>query len=667
VKRLILVAALTGASAFAQYTGFSVNSIDKSVSPCTDFFQYACGSWNKNNPIPPDQSRWGRFNELQERNLSILKDILETSAANKQRSAVEQKIGDYYASCMDEKAIEAKGTAPLKPELDRIAAMKDKRDLPALAARLGRVGASAFFAISVAPDYKNSKMMIAHASQGAITLPDRDYYLKPDAKSAEIRKKYAEHVTRVFQLLGHSDPAAAANNVIEIETQIAKANMDRVALRNPLNRYHMMPWSEFTALTPSFNFDRYAEGAGVSKVERLNVVNPEFYKSFEGILKSASLTTIKDYLTWRYVNMNAPMLPSAFVKENFEFFGRTLTGAKELRPRWKRCVSAVDSDLGEALGQKFVEMTFGPEAKKRMAVMIQDLGNALQKDINTLDWMTPATKKRALEKLQAIQNKVGHPEKWRDYTKLEIRPNDALGNSQRANTFAIERMLAKLGKAPDPTEWYMSPPTVNAYYSPLENNINFPAGILQPPFFDVKIDDAVNYGGIGAVIGHEITHGFDDQGRRFDAQGNMQDWWTPEDGKEYEKRAACIDEQYSAYSASPEVTDVKLNGKLTLGENVADNGGLRIAYMALLDRLEGKDRKPIDGYTPEQRFFLGFAQVWCQNMTDEAARLRAQTDPHSPGNWRVNGTLSNMPEFWQAFSCKPGDTMHRGEKACRVW
>ena len=659
--------ALTGASAFAQYTGFSVNNIDKSVSPCTDFFEYACGNWNRNNPIPADQSRWGRFNELSERNQTLLKDILETSSAKKQRSAVEQKIGDYYSSCMDEKAIEAKGAAPLKPELDRIAAMKDKTELPAEMARLARVGAGAFFGAGVAPDYKNSKMMIAHAGQGALTLPDRDYYLKTDPKSTDIRNKYQAHVTRMLELLEYPNPQGAAKNVVDLETQIAKANMDRVALRNPLNRYHMMTWKEFTTLAPSFNFDRYAEGVGFPKVERLNVINPEFYKSFESILNSASLATLKDYLTWRYLNLNAPMLPAAFVKENFDFFGRTMTGAKELRPRWKRCVAAVDSDLGEALGEKFVESTFGAEAKKRMALMIDDLENALQKDINTLDWMTPATKKRALEKLHAIQNKVGHPEKWRDYTKLEIRPNDALGNSLRANTFSHEWNLSKLGKAPDPTEWHMSPPTVNAYYSPLENNINFPAGILQPPFFDVKMDDAVNYGGIGAVIGHEITHGFDDQGRRFDAQGNMQDWWTPEDAKEYEKRALCVDEQYATYSASPAVTDVKLNGKLTLGENVADNGGLRIAYMALMDRLEGKEKKKLDGFTPEQRLFLGFAQVWCQNMTDEAARLRAQTDPHSPGNWRVNGTLSNMPEFWQAFSCKPGDAMHRGDKACRVW
>jgi endothelin-converting enzyme/putative endopeptidase len=620
----------------------------------------------KSNPIPSDQSRWGRFNELQERNTTILKDILETSSAKTNRTAVEQKIGDYYATCLDEKAIEQKGTAPLKPYLDQIAGIDSKDALAGTLARLHKVRAGAFFLVGAGPDYKNSKLVIAHVGEGGLSLPDRDYYLNTDSKSVELRDKYAAHVTRMFRLLGHSDDkaAASAKTVLRIETELARPAMDRVARRNPLNRYHPMSGEEFVGLTPSFNWEAYAEGLGAPHTERINVTNPEFYKSLEKTLTSTSLDDIRTYLTWHLLHVAAPTLPRAFVQEDFAFFGQALTGAKELKPRWKRCVEAVDADLPEALGQKYVEVAFGAQAKERMAELIANITKALEKDINTLEWMTPATKERALGKLHAIQNKVGYPEKWISYATLDIRSGDALGNSLRSNAFEYMRRLSQIGKAPDPTEWRMSPPTVNAYYSPLENNINFPAGILQPPFFDVKMDDAVNYGGIGAVIGHEITHGFDDQGRRFDADGNLKDWWTPEDAKEYEKRASCVADQYAQYVA---VADVKLNGKLTLGENVADNGGLRIAYMALQEALQGKPAQKIDGFTPEQRLFLGFAQVWCQNITDEAARLRAQTDPHSPGKYRTNGTVSNMPEFWKAFGCKEGQPMVRGENACRVW
>ena len=498
MKDLCFLLFLSAGSVAAQ-TGFSVAAIDDSVQACTDFYGFACGNWVKNNPIPPEYSRWGRFAELEERNLSALKDILETSAAKKTRSAVEQKIGDYYSSCMDVKGIEAKGTAPLEPWLARIKAVEDKRGLPALIGELHNVRVNVFFRSGGGPDYKNSKMNIAHVVEGGLGLPDRDYYLKTDAKSEEIRAGYLAHVTKMFSLAGYTADraASAAKAVMDIETALAKSTMDRVARRNPLNRYHMLRGGEFAALSPSFNWEAYGRAVKAPHVERLNVSHPEFFKAFEQVFSSTPLDDLKDYLAWHTIHLGAATLPEAFVNEDFAFYGRTLTGAKELKPRWKRCVDFVDADLAEALGQRYVEASFGPDAKKRMAVMIDNLMEALRKDIHALDWMTERTKKRALEKLNAIRNKVGYPEKWLDYSTLEIKPGDLLGNSFRSNAFQTRRQLDRIGKPVDPTEWRMSPPTVNAYYSPPENNINFPAGILQPPFFDVKIDDPVNYGGIG--------------------------------------------------------------------------------------------------------------------------------------------------------------------------
>jgi endothelin-converting enzyme/putative endopeptidase len=644
-------------------TGFDPSALDKNVSPCTDFYQYACGNWLKNNPIPPDQSTWGRFTELLERNQRTLRDLLETSAAKTTRTPVEQKIGDYFTSCMDEKAIDSKGITPFKPILQRIAGLSSKSGLTGELSRLHMNGVNAMFNVSSGQDFKDASEMIAHVDQGGLGLPERDYYFKEDSKSANLRERYVAHIGRMFELLGDTGATARkkAATVMSIETALAKGHLDVTARRDPNKIYHRMPVKDLAALTPSINWNKYFSAIG-APVETLNVAVPEFFKALDSQLKSVSLDDWKVYLTWHAVHASAPLLPSAFVNENFDFYSKTLTGAKELKPRWKRCVQYVDADLGEALGQKYVEATYGQQGKERTLAMVRAIEKALEKDIQQLDWMTPSTKKRALEKLHAITNKIGYPEQWRQYT-FEVKNDDLLGNSERANMFEFKRQMAKIGKPVDKNEWLMTPPTVNAYYEQQNNNINFPAGILQPPFFDTNMDDAVNFGAIGAVIGHELTHGFDDEGGRFDAKGNLDNWWTEADYKEFEKRTACIDKQYGEYVA---VDNLKLNGKLTLGENVADNGGLRIAYMALMDTIAGKTQPKIDGFTLKQRLFLGWGQIWCTNLTAEALRLRTQTDPHSPGKYRVNGTLSNMPEFHEAFACRAGQAMVR-ENACRVW
>jgi endothelin-converting enzyme/putative endopeptidase len=644
--------------------GFDPKALDLKADPCTDFYQYACGTWLANNPIPADQSTWGRFSELQERNQRILRDILETTSAKTTRTGVEQKIGDYFATCMDEKGIDAKGTEPLKPYLSEIAAIKDKAGLTDALIKLHAMGVSPMFSVGSTQDMKDATEVTAYVDQGGLGLPERDYYFKEDAKSVELRKQYVAHVQRMFELLGEKPEAAAAKakTVMAVETALAKGSLDVTSRRDPEKIYHRMPVKQLVEMAPSFAWERYLKAIG-APVAELNVAVPDFFKALEAQIKTVSVDDWKTYLTWHLVHAAAPVMPTAFVNENFEFYGKALTGAKELRPRWKRCVQYVDADLGEALGQKYVEMTFGQQGKEKMLAMVRALEKALERDIQQLDWMTPATKKRAVEKLHAISNKIGYPEVWRDYSPVEIKKGDAIGNSFRSNTFEFKRQIAKIGKPVDKKEWFMTPPTVNAYYDPQNNNINFPAGILQPPFFDQKIDDAVNFGGIGAVIGHELTHGFDDEGGRFDAKGNLDNWWTEADFKAFEERTKCVQGQYAEYQGTP---DLKLNGKLTLGENVADNGGLRIALMALMDTLANRTVQKIDGFTPEQRLFLGWGQVWCTNYTEQSLRLRTQTDPHSPGKWRVNGVVSNMPEFQKAFSCKVGQPMVR-ENACRVW
>jgi putative endopeptidase len=648
----------------ASRSGIDLASLDRGVNPCEDFYQFACGGWIASHPTPPDHPRYGRFEELQERNNAILRDILDDAA--KPTAAPElKKVGDYYASCMAETAIDAKGTAPLAPDLASVAAIKDKAQIPAVVGHMHMVGMSGFFGFGAAPDFKDATQYMLIFGQGGLGLPDRDYYLKDDADATKLRGEYEQHVSRMLQLAGDTPAAATAGakKVLQIETTLAKNALDRVSQRNPTNIYHKMSRDDVKKLMPDFNMSQYLERAEAPPGDNANVTEPDFLMAVDHVIADTPLPDLKTYMRWHVIRSNAAMLPKRFVDESFTFYGKTLTGAKEQRPRWKRCVDATDGDLGEALGKIYVDRTFGSDGKARTLQMVEAIEAALGSDIKEISWMSDETKKAAEAKLRAVANKIGYPDRWRDYSTLRLVRGDAYGNSQRANAFAYRRQMAKIGKPVDKTEWLMTPPTVNAYYNPLENNINFPAGILQPPFFIKAADEAVNLGAAGAVVGHELTHGFDDQGRRFDPGGNMREWWTPADGKAFEERAACIDQQYGGYTA---VDDLKLNGKLTLGENVADNGGVRLAWMALMEMLKTKNLGTADGFTPEQRFFVGWGQMWCENRSDEIARLHVKTNPHSPGKYRTNGVVSNMPEFAKAFAC-PANAKMVQQPACRVW
>jgi endothelin-converting enzyme/putative endopeptidase len=645
---------------------FSVDMLDKDVDPCTDFYAYACSKWQAQNPIPSDRSVWGRFNELQQRGEYIVRDILERSAIDRTgRPESVKKIGDYYATCMDESAIEKAGAKPLDPDLQSIAAIRSKDELPKEIVRLHREGMDVLFGFDSDSDFKNASQMIAEVDQGGLGMPDRDYYFKDDPKSVELRKKYVEHVAKMFTLLGDDDAKAAAEAkaVMDIETGLAKGSLDQTTRRDPQKIYHKLTNKDLAALSPAFNWNVYFEGVGAPRFDALNVTEPDFFKNMQDVIGAHSLDDWKTYLRFHIIHASAPYLPKAFVSENFGFYSKTLQGTKELRPRWKRCVGYTDADLGDAVGQVYVRQTFGAEGKERTLAMVKNLEAALGADIQSVTWMGAETKAQAMVKLHAITNRIGYTDKWRDYSALEIVHGDALGNSQRANQNDLQRRLDKIGKPLDKRDWPYPPMTVNATYDPTQNNITFPAGILQPPFYDNQADDALNFGGIGAVIGHELTHGFDDQGSQFDAEGNLRDWWTADDKKQFEQRTGCIRDQYSNFVA---VDDLKLNGKLTLGENAADNGGLRIAYMALLNTLAGKEPAPIDGLSAKQRFFMGWANVWCQNRTDAMARMLVNMDPHSPGKNRVNGTVSNMPEFREAYHCAANAPMVN-QNACRVW
>jgi putative endopeptidase len=650
--------------------GFDLANLDRSVVACDDFYQFADGGWMKNNPIPAAYPRWGSFTILQEHNQDVLHSILEEAAKDKAAKSGSnwQKIGDFYASCMDESQIEAAGLKPLQAELERIAQIKDSASLQEVVARLQKEGVDAIFGVGSEQDFKNSSQMIASAGQGGLGLPDRDYYTRDDDKSKQMRADYVQHVTNMFKLLGDSDAkaAAGAKTVMDIETRLANASMKRVDLRDPDKVYHKMSVAQLRQLAPNVNWEGFFQQVGVPPVTEVDVNQPDFIKEVSAAWTGVPMADWQVYLRWHLVHSVAASLPARFVEENFNFYGKTLTGTKEMLPRWRRCVQATDRHLGEALGQFYVERAFPPEAKAKALVMVHNLMAALHGDLETLDWMSPATREQAIKKLSAIQLKIGYPDKWRDYSSYRVDRGPYVENTIRGNDFDTAYDLGKIGKPVDRGVWNMTPPTVNAYYNSMRNEIVFPAGILQPPFYDPNRDDAMNYGGIGAVIGHELTHGFDDQGSKFDAQGNLKNWWTPEDLKNFQARGECIVKQFDSFEVEPGLHE---NGKLVEGESIADLGGLTIAYAAFQKTFEGQQAPaPIDGFTADQRFFLAWAEVWAGNTRPELARMIVNTNPHPLDSFRVNAPMSNIPAFAKAFGCGADSKMVRPADArCRIW
>ena len=645
-------------------------NVDRTAAACTDFYQFANGGWLRRTERPAAYSTWGSFNELADKNTDVVRAILDTLRANAATAAPgssAQKVGLFYGSCMDSTAAERAGAEPIRPVLREIAAIGSTAQLRASLGALERRAGLAPFGFGAQQDPKQSTSVIAVLNQGGLGLPDRDYYTRTDSASAGLRAAYRDHVAASLRLAGEPADAArrGADAVLRIETALAGASMTRVQQRDPNAVYHRMTVAEAQRLTPGLDWTRFMREVGARDVAAINVRQPDFFRALDSLLGAAPLADWKAYLRWRAVDGAAPSLSAAFVNEDFRWQSG-LTGAKALLPRWRRCANATDAALGEAVGEEYVKRTFTPEAKARALAMVNELRGALERRIGALAWMGPETKRQANAKLAAFARKIGYPDRWRDYSALEVRAGSFYANQRRAADFALRRDLAKIGRPVDRAEWGMTPPTVNAYYNPSMNEIVFPAGILQPPFFDVNADDAVNYGGMGAVIGHEMTHGFDDQGRQFDAAGNLREWWTPADAAAYTARAKLVSDQFDAYTVVDSAT--RVNGKLTLGENIADLGGITVAYDAFQKSIENKRLAPIDGFTPAQRFFLSWAQIWRTLQTPEAARLQVNVDPHAPGQWRVNGPLSNMPEFAAAFGCKPGDPMVRAAaQQAQIW
>ncbi len=646
-------------------SGIDRADLDPGVRPADDFFDYATGGWRKRNPIPGDQARWGTFNVLDDQNTHLLHEILR-EAQGSDAGTLERKLGDFYASGMDEAAREKRGLTPIQKDLETLEAIQDRKALQAAIARMHREGLNAYFNLFASQDDKDSTRMIGVLWQGGLGLPERDYYLRDDEDSRKLREAYLAHVTRMFTLLGDSPQEAArqAQAVMALETRLARASLPAAELREAEKVYHLMDAEAYQALTPDFSWAGYFEGLGIPALGELNVAIPGFMEAVNRELASTPLEDHKSYLRWMVVRGFGSHLTPEMERENFHFFSTVLRGVKEMKPRWKRVVETVNAGMGMALGQLYVRRAFPPEAKARVQEMVTNLKAAVAATIPTLEWMSPATQKAALEKLALFQAKIGYPDRWQDYSSLEIRPGDYVGNLRRVRVYEVHRDLAKIGKPVDRDEWHMTPQMVNAYYNPSMNEIVFPAGILQPPFFDMKAEDAVNYGAIGMVIGHEITHGFDDQGCKYDGHGNLRDWWTPEDLANFKTLAEGVEKQFAAY----EVAGLKLNGKLVLGEAIADLGGLNLSWKAYHHSQQGHEPQVLDGFTPAQRFFLGYARVWAINMRPEMEKLQVNTDPHPHARWRVNGPLSNSPEFFEAFGVSQGDPMARpAEQRNRIW
>lgn len=664
-----LTLAFGTAATFGQASHFDVSGMDTSVAACTNFYQYANGNWLKANPIPGAYPAWGVGNVLNEKNRDVLHEILEAAAkAGARKGSNEQKVGDYYATCMDEAKAEADGLKPLQAELDRIARVNNQGTLQEEIGHLHSIGFGVLFNSGSTQDFKNSAEVTAEIGQGGLSLPDRDYYLKTDDKSKSIRDEYLKHAAKMFELMGDdaAKAEAEARTVMALETKLAEASKTRVELRDIEKLYHRMPMAQIKDIAPTFNWEAYFQRIGLARKADVNVATPDFFKVMDAQLTATPLADWQTYLRWNIINTTASGLSAKFVDEDFHFKGMVLQGSKENLPRWKRCVAGTDRALGEALGEVYVKKAFPPAAKARALAMVRNLEAALKSDIGTLAWMGDATRQQAIVKLDAFLNKIGYPDKWRDYSTLTIDRSSYAANRIRVGQFNELRDIRKIGKPVDRMEWGMSPPTVNAYYNPQINEIVFPAGILQPPFFDAEADDAMNYGAMGAVIGHEMTHGFDDQGAKFGSTGNLANWWSDADLKAFQERAQCIIDQFNGFEVQPGLHE---NGKLVVGESIADLGGLVIAYAAFQKSMEGKPRPAnIDGFTPEQRFFLAFARVWAGSARPEFERLLVNVDPHPLGRFRAMAPLTNMPAFAEAFQCKAGDPMVRPpEQRCQIW